>query len=159
MNTPDETPSLATDPTPIIGYAYVVADLIHVGHLNHLEACKQLCDKLIVGVLTDTAVSEKKELPTIPFPDRLRMVHALKCVDIAVSQETYSPLPNAVAMKVHILFESTSHPEDAIRQARDTVAAYGGKVIVLPYYAGCSTTRIKNTIATNRNEAKHRTGQ
>ncbi len=48
-----------------IGYAYVVADLIHIGHLKHLQACQGLCDKLIVGVLTDGAVMEKKVKPII----------------------------------------------------------------------------------------------
>ena len=61
-----------------IGYAYVCADILHVGHLNHLEACKQLCDKLVVGVLTRKAIMEKKVEPIIPFDERLRLIQALK---------------------------------------------------------------------------------
>ena len=133
-------------PIKVIGYSYVVADLIHVGHLNHLEACSYLCDTLIVGVLTDKAAREKKKSPTIPFEDRLRMVQALKCVSIAVSQETYSPLPNVLAMQVDILFESTSHDPAEIHNAKMQMDVYGGKIIVLPYYGCCSTTKIKNMI-------------
>lgn len=129
-----------------IGYAYVCADLLHVGHLNHLEACKKLCDKLVVGVLTDGAIMEKKEKPIISFDERLRMVQALECVDIAVSQETYSPLPNAVSMEVDTLFESTSHTPEAILSAKRKICAYGGRVIVMPYYGGQSTTEIKRKI-------------
>ena len=131
---------------PVIGYAYVCADLAHCGHLNHLQACKSLCDKLIVGVLTNQAVMEKKPCPIIPFESRLRMIQALKCVDIAVSQETYSPLPNAVSMEADILFESTSHTPEAIQEARKQIGAYGGVVIVLPYYGGESSTAIKKKI-------------
>lgn len=130
----------------IVGYAYVCSDLIHVGHLNHLKACKKLCDKLFVGVLTDKAVMEKKPRPIIPFEERLRMTQALGCVDVAVSQETYSPLPNATAMKVDILFESTSHTPEALAEARKQIGAYGGKVQVMPYYGGQSSTAIKNKI-------------
>jgi len=157
MNTRKRTALPQTYPPHRIGYAYVVADLIHVGHLNHLEACKHLCDKLVVGVLTDAAVCEQKPAPTISFEDRLRMVQALKCVDIAVSQETYSPLPNAIAMQVDVLFESTSHTQEAIHDARETIGAYGGKVIVLPYYGGCSTTHIKDKIRSGRKEAEYTT--
>lgn len=153
MNTTKGTCFPKPHPVLTIGYAYVVADLIHVGHLNHLEACKHLCDKLVVGVLTDTAVCEKKSAPTMQFADRLRMVQALKCVDTAVSQDTYSPLPNALAMQVDILFESTSHTQEAIRDARKKIGAYGGKVIVLPYYGECSTTDIKNKIKNTIKEA------
>ena len=32
-----------------IVYAYVVGDIIHVGHLIHLENAKALGDKLVVG--------------------------------------------------------------------------------------------------------------
>jgi glycerol-3-phosphate cytidylyltransferase len=133
-------------PKPKFGYAYVVADLVHVGHLNHLEACKQLCDKLIVGVLTEKAVLERKPQPVIPFADRLRMVQALKCVDVAIVQDTYSPIPNALAMRVGVLFESTSHSEEDIQAARREIGSYGGSVIVLPYYVGCSSTAIKARI-------------
>lgn len=130
----------------IVGYAYVVADLIHVGHLNHLEVCKSLCDILIVGVLTDDATMEKKPKPIIPFSDRLRMVKALKCVDSVVAQDTYSPLANAISMKVHILFESTSHSENVIKYARTKLAKQNSKVLVLPYYEDVSSTAIKEKI-------------
>jgi bifunctional ADP-heptose synthase (sugar kinase/adenylyltransferase) len=74
------------------------------------------------------------------------MVRSIKCVDIAVSQNTYSPLPNVIAMQADILFESISHCQEAIDEARQSVGAYGGRVIVLPYYGGCSTTNIKAVI-------------
>ena len=129
----------------IIGYAYVCADLIHVGHLNHLEACKKLCDKLVVGVLTDNAVMEKKQKPIISFEERLRMVQALECVDIAVSQETYSPLENASQIG-DILFESTSHSPEAIQEAKRIMGSLGKRVVIMPYYGGQSSTEIKKKI-------------
>ena len=128
-----------------IGYAYVCADLIHVGHLNHLEACSKLCDRLVVGVLTDKAVMEKKQKPVVPFEERLRLVQALECVDIAVSQETYTPLKNA-GIVADILFESTSHDTKAILEAKRIMGGLGKKVIVMPYYGGQSSTEIKKKI-------------
>ena len=77
-----------------IVYAYVVADIIHPGHILFLENAKKLGDKLFVGVLTDEAVMEKKPKPIMSFSDRLKIVEALECVDCAVAQDTYSPLNN-----------------------------------------------------------------
>jgi len=131
-----------------IGYAYVCADLIHVGHLNHLEACSKLCDKLVVGVLTDKSVMENKVKPVIPFDERLRLVQAFECVDIAVSQETYSPLDNASKI-ADILFESTSHTDEAVAEAKRVMGGLGKKVIVMPYYGGQSSTKIKKNIKDN----------
>ena len=113
----------------VIGYAYVCADLLHAGHLDHLEFCKKFCDKLIVGVLTDKAVMEKKPRPIFGFEERLRLVQALKCVDIAVPQETYSPLNNAPVM-ADILFESADHGEGALEEAKRVMRDIGKKVIV-----------------------------
>ena len=129
-----------------VGYAYVVADLLHIGHLKHLQACKALCDKLIVGVLTDGATMEKKSKPIISFGERLELVKALTFVDVAVKQETYSPLPNVEQLRTDILFESTSHSDQSIKDARKLMKKLKGRVIVMPYYAGQNCTAIKNKI-------------
>ena len=129
-----------------VGYCYLVADLLHIGHLKHLQACKGLCDKLIAGILTDGAVMEKKPKPIISFGERLEMVKNIKFVDVAVKQETYSPLPNVKQLQPDILFESTSHDDKAIVNARKVMKELDGRVIVMPYYAGQSVTAIKNKI-------------
>jgi len=121
-----------------IGYAYVVADIFHLGHLKHLQRCKKYCDKLIVGVLTDKATMEKKPKPIIGYKERLEIIRNIKCVDKAVIQETYSPLPNVQRLKPDVLFESTSHTKEAIKEARKTC-----KIKVMPYYSKQSSTKIK----------------
>ena len=125
------------------GYAYVVADILHIGHLRHLQRCKKACDELIVGVLTDDAAEEKKKPPTIPYKERFEIIRGLKCVDKVVSQDTYSPLNNVKTWKPDILFESTSHDLEAIGNATRFMERVGGKVEVMPYYKGQSSTKIK----------------
>jgi len=129
-----------------IGYTYVVGDIFHIGHLQYLQSGKKLCDKLIVGVLTDDAVMEKKQKPIISYKERLETVNNISCVDVAVQQKTYSPLPNVEALGVDILFESSSHSLGAISEARKVMKKLGGKVKVFPYHKGQSSTKIKNKI-------------
>jgi len=129
-----------------IGYAYVVADLLHIGHLKHLQACRGLCDKLIIGVLTDGACMERKSKPIISFGERLATIKAIKYVDVAVKQEDYSPLNNVAQLQPDILFESTSHRKEDFAKAKEVLGKYGGRLIVMPYYAGQSSTSIKNKI-------------
>ena len=125
-----------------IVYAYVVADLLHIGHLKHLERASKL-GTLIVGVLTDKATMEKKPEPTIPFEERAEMVEALKCVDYVIPQETYSPLDNVKSIKPDILMESTSHDEFP---ANNYVESYGGEIVISKYYKHQSSTAIKQKI-------------
>lgn len=129
-----------------IVYAYIVGDIIHVGHISALENAKAFGDKLIVGVLTDKAVLEKKSKPIISFPERLRIVGALKCVDAVVTQDTYSPIKNVLTIKPDILMESDSHNKKDIAEVKAIMDSIGGKVIVMPYYIYQSSSNIKKKI-------------
>lgn len=130
----------------IIVYAYVCGDIIHIGHLRQLENAKAIGDKLIVGVLTDEAVMEKKPRPIISFPERMALVNALECVDLVIPQETYSPYDNVWAVGADILMESTSHSNELLREGEELMEQLGGRMVVMPYYPGQSSTKIKGKI-------------
>ena len=128
-----------------IVYAYVCGDILHEGHLLQLENAKAMGDKLIVGVLTDEAVMEKKKAPIISFAQRLRLVQAIGCVDVVVPQHDYSPITNVKSLGVDILMESASHlGNDYLKDLKDLDV----RVIMTPYYPGQSSTDIKNKIKT-----------
>jgi cytidyltransferase-like protein len=127
-----------------IVYAYICGDILHEGHLLHLENAKALGDKLIVGVLTDKAVMEKKPRPIIPFQERLRLISSLKCVDCAVPQDDYSPIPNIKAIQPDIMMESTSHIGNPY--LKELRKAFKGRIVMMPYYPEQSSTAIKNKI-------------
>lgn len=130
-------------------YSYYVLDIVHAGHLLMMRNAKAIAGedgKLIVGILTDEAVMEKKPRPIISFAERVALAEAMKCVDVVVAQEQYSPLPNVMRIKPDVLMESTSHTEDAIEDARECMASIDGQVVVLPYYPSQSSTEIKNSI-------------
>jgi len=130
-------------------YSYYVLDIVHKGHLLMMKNAKAIAGedgKLIVGILTDEAVMEKKERPILSFEERIELASAIKYVDVAVAQETYSPLPNVMRIKPDILMESTSHDEEAIEKAREYMDSINGKVVVLPYFPTQSSRDIKNSI-------------
>jgi len=132
-----------------IVYAYVVADLIHIGHVLALENAKEMAGKegkLIVGVLTDEATMEKKAKPIISFAERLQLVKSLKCVDIAVAQDTYSPLTNVKKIKPNVLMESDSHSEEDLEETNKICKGIGCEIMVMPYYPEQSSTSIKKRL-------------
>jgi len=122
----------------MIGYTYVVADILHFGHILYLKNAKSLCDKLIVGVLTDKATMEKKPKPIIPFKERLEIVGELRCVDSVVAQETYAPDSNVEQIKPDILIESTSH--------KIPLDNPWGRTVNLPYFPAQSSSHIKKLV-------------
>ena len=133
-----------------IVYSYFVLDIVHKGHLMMMRNAKAIAGedgKLIVGILTDEAVMEKKPKPLLSFEDRIELAAAIKYVDVVVVQENYSPLQNVMRIRPDILIESSSHDERNIEKARKVMEVINGIVIVIPYFPGQSSTNIKNKIS------------
>ncbi|MBR3045194.1 MAG: adenylyltransferase/cytidyltransferase family protein [Oscillospiraceae bacterium] len=132
-----------------IGYTCGVFDLFHVGHLNLLERCKEMCDYLIVGVCDDTYVTEiKHKQPVILENDRVRILKALKCVDDAILVDIETTENKMLALeKFHfdVLFSGDDWKgSERYNKTEMQFAEYGVKIEYLPYTKGVSTTDIKN---------------
>jgi len=67
---------------------YVVAsgyfDPIHMGHIEYLQRSKEQGDVLIVIVNNDKQAELKKGKAFMPAAERVKVVRALECVDVAV---------------------------------------------------------------------------
>ena len=64
-------------------------DLLHVGHINMLNRCKQHGDKLIVGVSSDKLNYIKKNRnPIFKQEDRIEIIKNIKCVDDVFIEES-----------------------------------------------------------------------
>jgi len=57
---------------------------LHPGHLEYLYKAKALGDILVVIVNNDHQTELKKGVCTVPAADRVRILRAIECVDLAV---------------------------------------------------------------------------
>ena len=70
-----------------------VFDLFHIGHLRILQKSRQLFDKVVAAVHSDSMVlAYKKKQPVIPFEHRIEMVKSCKYVDDVI----IAPLPDGM---------------------------------------------------------------
>ena len=56
-------------------------DLLHYGHILHLQAAKELGDRLIVGLTKDEFINKGKGRPVFSLEERAHCLKALRCVD------------------------------------------------------------------------------
>jgi len=131
-----------------IGYAFVVGDLFHIGILRFLRMAKELCDFLIVGVLTDEAAESYKRKPIIPFDERVNIIQSLRYVDMVVTQDSRDPTGTLKRLvedgwSIDLLIHGDDWPEIP---GSDYIKSIGGKVVRTPYYNPQSTTKILNKI-------------
>ena len=127
-----------------IVYSYYCLDILHIGHIIDLKKSKEVAGEngtLIIGILTDEAIMEKKPKPIFSFNERFEIASSIKYVDEVVPQKTYSPLDNLILFKPNILMESTSHSQESIEKSTDYMKSVGGHVVMNPYYKEQSSTK------------------
>jgi phosphoenolpyruvate phosphomutase len=133
-------------PTVYVGMS---ADLVHPGHLNILnEARKQ--GRVVVGLLTDKAISSYKRLPHMTFEQRKVVVENIKAVDEVIAQETLDYVPNLRFIKPAYVVHGDDWKEGAQKETRqrviDVLDEWGGQLIEIPYTKGISSTQLISTL-------------
>lgn len=118
-------------------------DIIHAGHTTYLKKAKSLGDILIVALNTDASVRRLKGggRPLVPLKDRAEVISSLESVDYVTSFGDSTPLKVIKIVKPDVLVKGGDWSADKIVGA-DFVKSYGGKVVSIPYIAGCSTTNL-----------------
>lgn len=129
----------------IIGYTSGVFDLFHTGHLNILNRSKSLCDRLIVGVTTDDLVSYKNAKAVVPFEERIEIVKNIKCVDLAIPQDTLDKYIMWKKLKFDVMFIGDDwFDTERFKKYEEKLSSVGVSIIYLPYTKGVSTSERKN---------------
>lgn len=139
------------EPKPYhIGYCAGVYDLFHIGHVNIFRRAKEMCDYLIVGVVSDEGVREFKHTePYIPFAERIEMVRSCRFVDEAVKIPLYYNWTIEAFEKYHFdcQFSGSDYEhEDYWMNARDYLRAHGSDMYFFPYTPQTSSTKLKGLI-------------
>lgn len=130
-----------------VGYVSGVFDMFHIGHLNLLRRSKELCDYLIVGVVSDEQVMNgKKTKPMIPFDQRLAIIEGCKYVDEAVEIPVDKPSSIDAFNMYHfdVQFSGSDYVNDKgwlINQ--DWLRKHGSDIYFFPYTEGISSSGIK----------------
>ena len=118
-------------------------DLLHRGHVHILREAKALGDILIVAINSDRSVREIKgpERPVLPETDRAELVSVMEMVDYVVLFDEPNPHKTIAAIRPNILVKGGDWGAEEI-VGSDIVKQDGGKVAVIPYLKGFSTTAI-----------------
>ena len=146
LKTLDELTSIATQARTegkIVVFTNGCFDLLHRGHVHLLREAKAAGDLLIVAVNSDRSVKAIKG-PTRPVTsetDRIELIAAMEMVDYAILFDEPDPYSLIAAIKPSVLAKGGDWSADKIIGA-EIVEREGGRVVVIPYIKGYSTTEI-----------------
>ena len=115
-----------------IALANGVFDLLHVGHVRHLEAARREADLLVVALNGDASARALKGEghPLIPQEERAEIIATLGCVDyVTVFEErTVAPLIRVLLPDVHC--KGTDYLPGTVPE-REEVRRAGGRVAIV----------------------------
>ena len=81
-----------------IVYVGLSADILHEGHINILKTANKY-GKVVVGLLTDKAISSYKNIPTLSYKQREIVLKNIKLVKKVIPQHTLDYRPNLKILK------------------------------------------------------------
>lgn len=122
-------------------------DILHRGHVEYLHKARGLGDQLVVGVNTDASVERLKGpgRPVVPQEDRALVLAALESVAAVTLFHEDTPRELLMALLPDILVKGGDYsPEDVV--GREEVEAQGGRVEIIPFIHGRSTTELIHRI-------------
>jgi len=125
-------------------------DLLHLGHVTYLETARQRGDALLVGLNGDESVRQLKgpDRPLNKEPERAAVLAALESVDgvCAFKERTATRFLSVAQPDIYVKGGDYSL-ETLDRDERQAVEKAGGKIVIIPFVPGKSTTELLKKIS------------
>jgi D-glycero-beta-D-manno-heptose 1-phosphate adenylyltransferase len=118
-------------------------DILHLGHVDYLEKARNLGDRLVVGLNTDSSVSRFKgvERPVQDQLSRARIMSSLQFVDMVVLFDEDTPKELISTLVPDVLVKGSDYLAENIVGA-DVVRKAGGEVLTIELVQGYSTSKV-----------------
>lgn len=125
-----------------------VFDVLHRGHVEYLVAARTLGDELVVALNTDASarrLGKGADRPVNRQQDRAVVIAALACVDFVTFFDEDTPQQIIAALLPDVLVKGGDYTPETI-VGRAEVEGAGGRVVVIPFVQGHSTTDLLKKI-------------
>ena len=143
-----------------IVYVAFSADFLHSGHIKILKKASSL-GYVVVGVLTDEAISSFKTIPLINYEQRLLLFENLKYVNKVIPQKTLDYRPNLRKIRPNYVVHGDDWKKGILKSTRQQVInelkKWSGKLIEPKYTKNISSSEIRNQIYQTYKNKNNRT--
>ena len=134
-------------------YIGLSLDIIHHGHINLIKSASDY-GKLVVGLITDKALSLNKRLPLLDYNSRKKILENIKGVQKIVPQNEWSYHQNILKYKPDIMVhgDDWNLSEDGKKlklEALKALKKINAKLIEIPYTKNISSSNLQTTIFKN----------
>ena len=138
---------MAALPKPVV-FTNGVFDVLHRGHVTYLAQARALGASLVVALNTDASARGLGKGPDRPLnneQDRAIVMAALASVSLVTWFDEDTPLALISDLKPDVLVKGGDYDMRKLPETQ-LVESYGGKVLVIPFVDGYSTTALVRKI-------------
>ena len=132
-----------------IVYVPLAVDILHSGHLNIINRAKKY-GKVVIGLLSDNAVAEYKNIPALGYEERYKIVKNLKNVHKIIKQDTWDYSKVLNSLKPDYFVHGDDWKKGIQKKTRQKVIRLlkknRGKLIEIPYTKNISSSSIKSDL-------------
>ena len=132
-----------------IVYVPLAVDILHSGHLNVIDKAKKY-GKVVIGLLSDSAVAEYKNIPSLSYNERYRIVKSLKNVSKILKQDSWNYTKVLNSLKPDFFVHGDDWKTGIQKKTRQNVINLlkknKGKLIEIPYTNNISSSSIKSNL-------------
>ena len=123
-------------------------DVVHPGHIRHLNYAKSKADILVVSITSDKNIRKGNYKPFVPEDLRAQNLAAFEMVDYVIIDRNEKPLSNLKYLKPDYFakgfeYNSGSLPK-ATKEEAKIVESFGGEMIFTPGDIVYSSTKLLN---------------
>ncbi len=126
-----------------------VFDLVHPGHIRHLNYAKSKSDKLIVSITSDIHVKKAELRPYVPERLRAENLAALEFVDYVIIDRNETPNQNLKKIQPDFFVKGYEYSKinhnPKTREEMNILNSYGGKFLFTPGDYVLSSSKIIDT--------------
>jgi D-glycero-beta-D-manno-heptose 1-phosphate adenylyltransferase len=125
-------------------------DILHLGHVTYLESARNRGEALLVGINSDAATRQLKGAgrPVNSETDRAAVLAALQSVDGVCIFTDQTATKFLAAAQPDIYVKGGDYTLDTLNQdERRAVESAGGKIVLVPFVPGKSTTALIEKIS------------
>jgi D-glycero-beta-D-manno-heptose 1-phosphate adenylyltransferase len=125
-------------------------DLLHFGHITYLESARAAGDALLVGINSDASVRELKgpERPVNNETERAAVIAALESVSATCVFTDKSATNFLRAAQPDVWVKGGDYTLETLNQEeRRAVEGGGGRIVLIPFVPGKSTTQLLEKIS------------
>ncbi len=129
---------------PKIVLCHGTFDLLHIGHIRHLEEAAELGDELVVSVTTDDYVRKGHGRPHFTLTERMHALQALRCVSRVLPSNGPDASDVIREVKPAYFVKGSDYNADTILETK-AVEEVGGQVYFTKAAKAASSSHLINT--------------